>query len=439
MAHLDSLKKPVESAGLTGFDYQSQTRVLFGSGSAKRLGDLAAEFGGRRVLLVTDKGLAQAGHERHAVESLKAVGLEVTVFDEVRHDPTTDDVERGLAVARSARIELIVGLGGGSSMDCAKGINFLLTNGGQMEDYWGHGKAMKPMLPLIAVPTTAGTGSEAQSFAIIGQSQTHVKMACGDKKAAPRIAILDPELTRTMPASVAAATGIDAISHAIESHVTTARTAMSQLFSRRAWQLLASGLAVIARAAEPAASSLLKNSWSRISSCSHAEDFRQVENLPHVFQPALSAVPLTDVQAREDMLLGAHWAGVAIENSMLGATHSLANPLSAHFGVTHGVAIGVMLPHVIRFNAASVAGLFGELAADANLCDVDDPQAGELLAKFVSRLARNLELPATLSDCGVTRELIPKMALEASGQWTAQFNPRPVDAVLLQELYECAM
>lgn len=211
-----------------------QTQVLFGPGTAKRLGKLARDLKGQRVLLVTDQGLARAGHEQHAVESLKAAGLQVTVFDEVQHDPTTADVERGLEAAKQANIDLIVGLGGGSSMDCAKGINFLLTNGGRMEDYCGFGKASKPMLPLIAIPTTAGTGSEAQSFALIANSKTHMKMACGDKKAAARIAILDPKLTLSMPPFVTAATGIDAISHAIESHVTTTRTALSQRFSRRA-------------------------------------------------------------------------------------------------------------------------------------------------------------------------------------------------------------
>ncbi len=207
-----------------------------------------------------------------------------------------------------ANVDLIVGLGGGSSMDCAKGVNFLLTNGGRMEDYWGVGKATKPMLPMIAVPTTAGTGSEAQSFALIAQAESHMKMACGDKKAACRIAILDPELTVSMPASVTAATGIDAISHAVETFVCNRRNAISQLFSRQAWRLISHGF------------------------------------------PRVLADP-TDLDARGAMLLGAHLAGAAIENSMLGAAHSMANPLSAHFDTTHGVAIGVLLPHVIRLMA----------------------------------------------------------------------------------------
>ena len=226
---------------LAAFDFDPRTRVVFGAGTIARLGELARELGGSRVLVVTDDGIERAGHVAKAVSSLREAGLHTTVFKDVQPNPTTDDVDRGLIVAKVERIDFLVAVGGGSSMDCAKGINFLLTNGGRMQDYWGIGKATKPMLPLIAIPTTAGTGSEAQSFALIADAKTHMKMACGDKKAACRVAILDPELTLSMPASVTAATGIDAISHALESYVTTKRNPISQLFARRAWKLLARG------------------------------------------------------------------------------------------------------------------------------------------------------------------------------------------------------
>jgi alcohol dehydrogenase len=380
---------------LSAFDYQPRTRVVFGPGKILTLGALAAELGGRRVLLVTDRGLESAGHPQRGIGALESAGLEVTVFDDVHENPTTDDVDSGLAVAREARIDLIVGLGGGSSMDCAKGINFLLTNGGRMRDYWGAGKATQPMLPLIAVPTTAGTGSEAQSYALIADAQSHMKMACGDPKAACRIAVLDPDLTLSMPASVTAATGIDALCHAAESYVATCSNPVSQLFSRQAWDLLVHGL------------------------------------------PAVVNTPL-DSEARAKMLLGAHLAGAAIENSMLGATHALANPLSAHFGVTHGVAIGVMLPHVLRYNQAAVGKRYAELAAEAGLCSKSEPQAGELLAQHVTTLVERAGLPTRLSDCAVDRAMFPQMAAEAAQQWTGRFNPRPVDEPSLRQLYEGA-
>src|SRR5437588_2121207 len=209
-------------------------------------------------------------------------------------------------------------------MDCAKGINFLLTNGGAMADYRGFGKAARPMLPSIGIPTTAGTGSEAQSFALIADEKTHMKMACGDRKAAFRIAILDPEVTVSQPLKVTAVTGIDALSHALESYVTTRRNPLAQMFAREAWKLLEANLEVVL--ARP-----------------------------------------DDVEARGAMQVGAFLAGTAIENSMLGATHACANPLTAHYGITHGVAIGILLPHVVRFNAETVGPLYAELIEDAGL------------------------------------------------------------------------
>ena len=234
---------------LRPFDYDPKTRVIFGRGAVDRLGEVARELGGRRALVVTDKGLKQAGHEERAVGSLRAAGIDVALFDDVTPNPTTDDVDRALEVASRERIDLLVGLGGGSSLDCAKGVNFLFTNGGRMEDYRGLGKAKLPFLPLIAVPTTAGTGSEAQSYALIADAETHMKMACGDKKAACRAAILDPDLTVSMPPLVTAATGIDALSHALETYVAKPRNAISNLFSRNAWRLLAHGFRRVLRRA----------------------------------------------------------------------------------------------------------------------------------------------------------------------------------------------
>src|SRR5262249_31797689 len=209
-----------------------------GAGSMAGLGELVREYGGRRVLLVTDPGLEEAGHPQRALASLRGAGLTAFVFDAVEVNPTTHHVEAGLKVARAHAIDFLVAVGGGSSMDCAKGINFLLTNGGRMGDYKGFGKATKPMLPSIAVPTTAGTGSEAQSYALIADERTHMKMACGDRKAAFRAAILDPEVTVSQPLKVTAVTGVDALSHALESYVTTRRNSLSQTFARQAWRMM---------------------------------------------------------------------------------------------------------------------------------------------------------------------------------------------------------
>lgn len=392
MSHATKPLSQVHTTDATGeFEFQQRTRVVYGAGRLSELGARAAELGGSRILLVTDAGLAEAGHESRAVESLRAAGLEVHAFDAVHANPTTEDVDAALQVAQAHRVDLIVGLGGGSSMDCAKGVNFLFTNGGRMQDYWGVGKATRPMLPMIAVPTTAGTGSEAQSFAVIAQPDTHMKMACGDKKAACRIAILDPEVTLTMPTSVAAATGIDAISHALETGVTLPRNTISQLFSREAWRRLSTA-------------------------------FRRVLKSPG------------DLGARGDMLLGAHFAGTAIENSMLGIAHSMANPLSAHFNTIHGHAVGLLLPHVIEFNSAEVGPLYAQLARDAGL-EEETPSA---LSEFVTELLTAAGLPTRLQEVADDPDLIPTLATEAAQQWTARFNPRPATPDDFEALYRAA-
>lgn len=379
------------------FDFQPRTRIVFGPHKVDALGELAGELGARRALIVSDPGIISAGHTQRGVDSLQAAGIEVHTFDGVQENPTTDHVEQGLQFAKRHEPELIVGLGGGSSMDCAKGINFLYTNGGRMQDYWGVGKALKEMLPMIAVPTTAGTGSESQSFALISDATTHVKMACGDKKASFRAAILDPELTVTQPESVTALTGIDAITHAVETFVTTKRNPASMAFSREAWRLLAG-------------------------------------NFEHVLaQPS-------DLSARSGMQLGACFAGLAIENSMLGATHALANPLTANFGIAHGQAVGLMLPHVVQYNATVVNDGYVdllELAAGAH--GAPAPRTGaDGLAEFLTSLVQRADLPTSLSQCNVKRDLLPKMADEAAEQWTGKFNPRPVCSETLLQLYEQA-
>lgn len=379
------------------FDFDPRTRVLFGQGTLSQLGTVVSESGGSRVLLVSDQGLKAAGHESRAKELLSSAGLTIAVFDDVHPNPTSNDIESGVSFARSEQVDFIVGLGGGSSMDCAKGINFLLTNGGVMSDYKGVGKATKPMLPLVAVPTTAGTGSEAQSFAVIADPETHMKMACGDKKAAARVAILDPDLTITMPHSVRAATGIDAISHAVESYVTKKRGPVSQMFSLEAWRLLSQS-----------------------------------------FQRTL--IEPENIDANGGMLLGAHFAGAAIENSMLGATHALANPLSAHFNLTHGIAIGILLPHVIRFNGQDpeIALLYGKLTEEIGLCERVDPEAPEVLARFLTTMVAKSDQPTQLRFCDIDEQLFPEMAAEAAEQWTALNNPRDVNSESLLELYRCA-
>ncbi len=381
---------------ITPFEFNSRTRLIYGEGTVDRIAEATTGLGGSHVLLVSDPGVAAAGHVKAVQAALTGHGVGVQVFDQVRENPTTYDVDRCVDCVDGQAIDLIIGLGGGSSMDTAKACNFIVTNGGVMADYRGFGKASRPMLPMIAIPTTAGTGSEVQSYTLIADDTTHAKMACGDSKAAPKIAILDPALTLSQPAQVTATAGIDAVAHAVESAVSTAATPLSRMFAIEAF-----------RRAVPGFSALMN-------------------------KPA-------DLVARGEMLLAAALAGTAIENSMLGAAHSAANPLTAHFGITHGHAVGLMLPSVIRYNAhnASTRSVYAELARAGAVVSLTTTEraATEALADRAAELVRAGGLPQTLGECGVTAADVDRLAAEAAAQWTARFNPRPINADAFRTLY----
>ncbi len=251
------------------------------------------------------------------------------------------------------------------------------------------------MLPSIGIPTTAGTGSEAQSYALIMHPQTHRKMACGDIKARFTAVILDPTLLTSVPRAVAAVTGIDAVSHAVESFVCTRANAISRMFSKEAWRLLESNF---------------------------TDSLQNPANLA----------------AQGNMSLGAHLAGMAIENSMLGAAHACANPLTAHCGLAHGVAVGLMLPHVIRFNSQAVEEGYAELLEATNFTPQKDTANSDRLCARIAALQTAAGLPLRLRDCQVAENSLPQLAQAATQEWTGTFNPRPLTMVDFLRLYEAA-
>ena len=258
--------------------------------------------------------------------------------------------------------------------------------------------AKREMQPLIVIPTTAGTGSECQSFALISDIETHNKMACGDTKAAAKIAILDPELTLSLPRNVTACTGIDAIAHAVETAVTKKRNELSWMFSKEAFGLLLPNFATVLNQSD-------------------------------------------DLNARGSMLLGAALAGCAIEASMLGAAHSTANPLTAKYDIVHGQAVGMMLPHVVRFNAerGEASEAYAELAAIGKPGQAaTGDEAVESLAKRLSKLLEQADMPVTLRASGVEESMLTTLAAEAAGQWTARFNPREVGQAEMESIYRAA-
>jgi alcohol dehydrogenase len=277
----------------------------------------------------------------------------------------------------------------------------LLANGGRIQDYVGYGNGTAPLLPMIGIPTTAGTGSEVQSYAVISDANSHQKLACGDPQAAFRLAILDPQLTLSQPQAVTAASGFDAIAHAVETYVSTSRTAFSEMFSREAWRLLEANYEVVVR---------------------------NPKNL----------------HARAAMQQGACYAGIAIENSMLGATHACANPLTARYGKVHGVALAMLLPTVVRWNANVVAERYASLLTlpsrpqDVGKGQPETYGAVEAFAQRLEQLAAAGGLQTKLSSAGIPQSDIRMLADDASKQWTGRFNPRPFDASGAFEIYQAA-
>jgi alcohol dehydrogenase len=335
------------------------------------------ELGATAVFLVSDAGIARAGHLGTARQLLEGAGIPVSVFEGAKENPTEADAAACRDLARKNKFDCIVALGGGSSMDTAKACNFLLTNGGAMRDYHGYGKAAKPMLPFIAIPTTAGTGSECQSYALVSRDDSHEKMACGDPKAGARTAILDPELTATQPRSVAIQTGLDALAHALESAVSTRRNPISALYSEGAFRQLSSAIG-----------------------------------------PVIVGRAGTDDRGR--MQLGAALSGLAIENSMLGAAHATANPLTARHNVIHGHAVALMLPHVMRFNAEdpAVAAIYGGYSDQLKASRISSLPLIDWVAEQVAHSA----IPPIRLDASE----LALLAQDASRQWTGKFNPRPL-------------
>lgn len=365
-------------------------KLVFGAGTLRELPASVRELGGTTVFLVSDTGLKRAGHLDRAVALLEAAGIHVEVYDHSHENPTETDAAACCAAAQRLKFDCIVALGGGSSMDTAKACNFLLTNGGRMRDFHGYGKAAHPLLPFIAIPTTAGTGSECQSYALVSRDDTHEKMACGDPKARARIAILDPDLTETQPKSVATLTGLDALAHALESAVCTRRNPISALYSEAAFRHLA-----------PAIGNVIAGRPSR--------------------------------DDRAQMQLGAALAGIAIENSMLGAAHASANPLTARHNVTHGHAVALMLPHVMRFNASTPAA--AETYARYSAILRDAGVSTEPLIDWVAQLVAQGSFPAVN---GAAQD-VPDLARDATKQWTGQFNPRPLQVDDFAALYRRAL
>lgn len=364
------------------FTWQLPTKIMFGVGEATKIGEEAKALGGKRVLVVSDPILSKIGLVDKINGYLEQAGLAVTVYDGVEPNPTVDVVEKGLAQARDFDCNVLVGLGGGSSIDAAKAIALMLNNPGTIGDYWGKEPPNKA-LPVIAVPTTAGTASEVTWVTVIKDTKCKVKMGISHPKLAAAVALCDPALSITMPPSVTAATGLDALTHAIESYTNAITEPISQVIALEAIRLIG-------------------------------------ENL----RPAVAKGD--NIYARDRMLLGSLMAGLAFANTKLGIVHAITAPLGGYFPVPHGVVNAILLPYAMEFNLignlerhADIAEALGE-----NIDGLTLVQAAERSVEAVKRLSKDVGLPGGLGEVGVKEEALADVCAEAMKNVNIPINPR---------------
>jgi alcohol dehydrogenase class IV len=368
------------------FTFQVPSNILFESGASKKVADLAAGFGAQRILLVTDRGVRDAGLTAAAEDALKAAGRDVVLFEDVVADPPSGVIERAVSLCRDERIDLVLSIGGGSALDTAKLVAYLARSGDRLDDIYGVGLAKGERLPLLLVPTTAGTGSEVTPIAIVTTPTTE-KKGVVSPRLLPDWAILDPELTLGLPSHVTAATGIDAMVHAIEAYTSRhKKNPMSDQLARQALALLSQNIREVCRNGR-------------------------------------------NLEARSQMLLGSMLAGMAFANAPVAAVHALAYPIGAIFHVPHGLSNALVLMGVLRFNLPAAEALYAELAP------IIDPEANglstsEAARRFVDGLAaicRDCKVPASLAEVGVRESDLPRLAEDAMKQTRLLVNnPREV-------------
>jgi len=368
------------------FTFQAPPNILFEAGASKKLAELIAGYGAKRVLLVTDKGVRNAGLTKNAEAGLVAGGCELTVFEDVEADPPSHVIERAVALCRDKGIELVVSIGGGSALDTAKLVAYLAKTPDRLDDIYGVGLAKGERLPLLLAPTTAGTGSEVTPIAIVTTPTTE-KKGVVSPKLLPDWAILDPELTLGLPAHVTAATGIDAMVHAIEAYTSRhKKNPMSDQLARQALSLLSSNIRTACRDGK-------------------------------------------NVEARSNMLLGSMLAGMAFANAPVAAVHALAYPIGAHFHVPHGLSNALVLMGVMRFNLEHAETPYAELAplVDAKAAGLPPQKAAARFVDALAEICRDCGVPDSLAAVGVEEKDLELLATDAMKQTRLLVNnPREV-------------
>jgi alcohol dehydrogenase len=380
------------------FPFRMPNMVLAGVGAVEQIGDEVNRLGAKKPFLVTDRGLRQSGLPDRVISLLAARDLEAGVFDDLAGEPSLEDVDRCLALLQGGDHDCVIGLGGGSSMDVAKVVAMMATNGGNLRDYLGVDKVQRRSLPLVQIPTTAGTGSEVTWNAVFADKQDHLKKAVVSPYLTADCAILDPVMTVSSPPRVAAYSGIDALTHAIESYTSPKATMHTGMYALESIQLIA-------------------------------------RNLRTAYYSG------KDIEAREGMLMGSFFAGVSLANAGAGAVHALAYPLGGQFGTVHGLANGLLLPYVLEVNFMASLDKFADIAeamgADINL--LTDREAAYKAVEEVRTLGLDVGIPARLRDIDVPRQSLDGMATAAAGiSRLLDNNPRWLDRDSILKIYEAA-
>jgi alcohol dehydrogenase len=364
------------------FSFELSTRIEYGPGAALKLGDCLEELGAGNILLVTDDGVRDAGLLTPLTEVLASAGIRWQLFDGVAPNPKDDDVENGACAGRAAGVDAVVGVGGGSPIDCAKAIAVLIHHEGKVRDYEQGDRITEKTLPLVAVPTTAGTGSEVTYGAVITDTRERYKFTVKSRHTAPRIALVDPRMTVTMPPALTAATGMDALTHAIEGYTATVAEPLADAAALHAIELIAAHLETAVRDGD-------------------------------------------DLEARAGMLLGSLLAGIAFSHADVGAVHCIAEALGALYDAPHGVCNAVVLPEMMAYNLDYCRQRYARVAAAMGL-EVKDAGAGARLAVAgVRKLAEKVGLPP-FTSLGFREADFEEIAVKSVMNGSNPSNPRPM-------------
>jgi alcohol dehydrogenase class IV len=377
--------------------FRTTRRILFGLGAVEKIGEEAQLLKTKKVLIITDPGVIQAGLLENIEKSLQSVGLPFVIFDGVEPDPRIEVVEKSVEKAKREGVDLIIGFGGGSSLDIAKVTSIMITNHGKIDSFFGVDLVPNPGIPLILVPTTAGTGSEVTPIAILSDTREKLKKGIVTPTLFPEVALLDPKLTIGLPPSVTAFTGMDALTHAIEAYYSINSTDLSDLFAYRAMELISKNLRMA---------------------------YAHGENLV----------------ARSNMMEGSLLAGIAFANAGVGAVHAFAYPLGGEFHLAHGLTNTLMLPYVMRYNILGCPGKFAQMAIafGEKVERISELVGADIAVRFIERLSDDIRVPRRLRDVGIPEDAIPRLA-EAAMKVTRLLanNPRKItleDAIAIYKL-----